>query len=214
MTVFNRIISNNSNYCSCHVKRLHTVLFLEHSEGNGNHMIKKVVKKQENAHDCFVCGLDNDSGLKAAYFELEDESVVGIAIAQSIHQSYTNTVHGGVITALLDETMGRAIKVFEPETWGVTVEINVTFKAPVPYDSQLIITGRITANTGKIFICEGELILADGTVAALATGTFYKMHASRLESRGADRNMMQLYVYDTDPTEIDIPIEVHSKVNA
>jgi len=177
-------------------------------------MIKKIVKKQENAHDCFVCGLDNSSGLKASYFELDDESVVGIAIAQSIHQSYTNTVHGGVITALLDETMGRAIKVFEPETWGVTVEINVTFKAPVPYDSQLIITGRIAANTGKIFTGEGELILADGTVAAVATGTFYKMHASRLESRGADRNMMQLYIFDTDPTEIDIPEIVHSGVNA
>ena len=177
-------------------------------------MIKKVVKKQENAHDCFVCGLDNSSGLKTTYFELEDETVVGIAVAQSIHQSYTNTVHGGVITALLDETIGRAIKVFEPETWGVTVEINVTFKAPVPYDSQLIITGRITENNGKLFFGEGELILPDGTVAALGTGTFYKMKASRLESRGADRNMMKLYINDDDPTEIDIPIEVHSEVNA
>ncbi len=176
-------------------------------------MIKKVVKKQENAHDCFVCGLDNSSGLKAAFFEMEDETVIGIAVAQSFHQSYTNTVHGGVITALLDETIGRAVKIYEPETWGVTVEINVTFKAPVPYDERLIITGRITENTQKIFFGEGEIILPDGTVAAYATGTFYKMAASRLEARGADRNMMQLYVMDTDPTEIDIPINVHSEVN-
>ena len=196
------------------LQRRQTVLFLEHSKRDGNYMIKKVVKKQENAYDCFVCGLDNNSGLKAAFYELEDETVVGIAVAQSIHQSYTNTVHGGVITALLDETIGRAVKINEPETWGVTVEITVSFKAPVPYDSQLIITGRITENSTKIFVGEGELILPDGTVAALATGTFYKMHASRLESRGADRNMMQLYTFDTDPTEIDIPINVHNEVNA
>ena len=177
-------------------------------------MIKKIVKKQENAYDCFVCGLDNNSGLKASFYELEDETVVGIAVAQSFHQSYTNTVHGGVITALLDETIGRAVKITEPETWGVTVEINVSFKAPVPYDSQLLITGRITENGGKIFVGEGEIILEDGTVAAMATGSFYKMHASRLESRGADRNMMQLYVFDTDPTEIDIPIDVNSEVKA
>ena len=177
-------------------------------------MIRKVVKKQENAQDCFVCGLSNNSGLKTTYFELEDETLVGLAVAQSIHQSYTNTVHGGVITALLDETMGRAIKIYEPETWGVTVEINVSFKAPVPYDVQLLTTGRITENNGKIFYGEGELILPDGTVAATGTGTFYKMKASRLESRGADRNMMQLYVFDSDPTEIDIPIDVHSEVNA
>lgn len=170
-------------------------------------MLKKVVKKQENAYDCFVCGLDNNSGLKASFFELEDESVVGLAVAQYFHQSYTNTVHGGVITAMLDETIGRAIKLYEPETWGVTVGINVTFKAPVPYDTQLIITGRITENNGKIYVGEGEIILPDGTIAAECTGTFYKIHASRLESRGADRNMMQLYTFDSDPTEIDIPVK-------
>ena len=177
-------------------------------------MIKKIVKKQENAHDCFVCGMDNDSGLKTAFYELEDDTVIGLAVAKSFHQSYTNTVHGGVITALLDETIGRAVKISEPETWGVTVEINVTFKAPVPYDEQLLITGRITENSTKIFFGEGEVILPDGTVAAYASGTFYKMAASRLEARGADRNMMQLYLMDTDPTEIDMPIEVSSKVNA
>jgi len=176
-------------------------------------MLRKVVKKQENALDCFVCGLENNSGLKTAFYEMEDETVIGVAVAQSIHQSYTNTVHGGVITALLDETLGRAIKITEPETWGVTMEINVCFKAPVPYDEQLLITGRITENRQKVYFGEGELLLADGTVAATATGTFYKMKASLLESRGADRNMMQLYIMDTDPTEIDIPIDVCSEVN-
>jgi len=177
-------------------------------------MIKKVIKKQENAHDCFVCGLDNDSGLKAAFYELEDDTVVCTAVAKSIHQSYTNTVHGGVITSLLDETIGRAIKITEPETWGVTVEISVAFKAPVPYNEQLLITGRITENTTKIFFGEGEIILPDGTVAATASGTFYKIAASRLEARGADRNMMQLYIMDTDPVEIDVPVDVNCEVNA
>lgn len=168
-------------------------------------MFKKVIKKQENAFDCFVCGVENNSGLKTDFYELEDDSVVGLAIAQSFHQSYPHTVHGGVSTALLDETIGRAIKPFEPDTWGVTLEMTTKFKKPVPYGEQIIITGRVTENAEKVYFGEGEIILANGDVAVTASGVFYKMAASRLEDAGAERSMMQLYTLETDPTEIDVP---------
>ena len=32
----------------------------------------KVVKKQTNSYMCFICGIDNDSGLKANFYEMED----------------------------------------------------------------------------------------------------------------------------------------------
>ncbi|MGI5984313.1 MAG: PaaI family thioesterase [Clostridiales bacterium] len=164
----------------------------------------KVVRKQENARDCFVCGRENETGLKADFFEMEDGTVVGIAVAQPTHQSYPNIVHGGVGTALLDETIGRAIKVLEPDTWGVTVELNVKFKIPVPYGERLIATGRITDNGGKVFCGEGEIILPNGDIAVTATGVFFKMSANRLISMGAEEDMMQMYISDSDPVEIEI----------
>ena len=167
-------------------------------------MVKKVIKKQQNAIDCFVCGKENDSGLKAEFFELEDGTVVGLATAQSFHQSYPHTVHGGVSTALLDETLGRSIKTTEPETWGVTLEMNVKFKLPIPYDEQIICVGRVTENGGKVFYAEGEVLLSSGEVAAVANGVFYKMSAERLIAMGSERDMMRVFPCENDPVEIDI----------
>ncbi len=168
-------------------------------------MFKKVNKKQENAYDCFVCGIENNSGLKADFFEMEDDTVVAIAEPQFFHQSYPHTVHGGVSTALLDETMGRAVKTFEPDTWGVTLEMTTKFKKPVPYGEQIIATARVTENGEKVYYAEGEIILSNGDVAVTASGVFYKMSLDRLQDAGAERDMMQLHTSEADPIEIDVP---------
>ena len=104
-------------------------------------MKKKVVRKHNNSGNCFVCGINNPWGLKARFYELEDGTVAALVTAQWEHQSYPQRVHGGVITALLDETLGRAINVTEPDTWAVTGDISVRFKKPVPYDEPLLVTG-------------------------------------------------------------------------
>ena len=174
-------------------------------------MVKKVIKRQESSKGCFVCGKDTDNGLKADFFEMEDGTVIGLATAQQFHQSYPHTIHGGISTALLDEAMGRAIKTIEPDSWGVTLELNLKFKLPVPYGEQLIVIGKITENNNKIFRGEGEILLPCGDVAVTATGVFYKMSAERLINMGADESMMQLLPTEKDPTEIEI-METH-KVN-
>ena len=168
-------------------------------------MIKKVIKKQGNSAGCFVCGRKNDLSLKAKFFEMEDKSVVALATARPIHQSYPNIVHGGVSTALLDETMGRAIMPWHEHLLGVTVEMTTTFKIPVPYDVPLMVTTRVVDDGDKIYICEGYLFLPDGSVAVKARGKFFKMDAERLKGLGGEEDMLVVYDEPGDPTEIDVP---------
>lgn len=168
-------------------------------------MKKKVTRKQNNAKFCIVCGVDNDLGLHCEFYELEDKTIVAICTPQSHHQSYPGRVHGGIITSLLDETMGRAISIEEPETWAVTAQIEVRFKKPVPYDEEIIITGRVTDNNRRIFSGEGQIILQNGDIAATASGRYMKQKLASITDFEANGDSFVLYPSDSDPKEIDIP---------
>ena len=101
-----------------------------------------------------------------AYYEQDDGTILSKFTGRDHHQSYPGRMHGGVITAALDETIGRAIMMRYGEMiWGVTVELNVRFLKPVPLDTPLTILGRITVDKTRMFEGTGELYLPDGTVA-------------------------------------------------
>ena len=97
----------------------------------------KVIKKQNNSDMCAVCGMSNNLSLRAKFYEVENELMVGVVTGRDVHQSYPNRMHGGLISALLDEVIGRAINIPEPEAFGVTSELNVKFKKPVPLNDEL-----------------------------------------------------------------------------
>ncbi len=134
------------------------------------------MRKQPNSKMCFVCGMKNVAGLKAFFYEQEDGSLVARFTPQEVHQGYPGRLHGGVATAILDETIGRAIMIRYGESiWGVTAELQVRFRAPVPIGVELRAVGRITRDTRRLFEGEGELILPDGTVAVTARGKYVKL---------------------------------------
>lgn len=165
----------------------------------------KVVRKHNNSGNCFVCGVNNPYGLHTRFYELEDGSVAALVTPSPEHQSYPLRVHGGVITALLDETMGRAINVPEPDTWAVTGDISVRFKKPVPYSERLIVTGRLLRNTRLIFEAEGELILPDGSIGATGHARYMKQPIVNIADLEANGDIWQCIPEDTDPEEIELP---------
>ncbi len=164
----------------------------------------KVLKKQNNARQCLVCGVDNPFGLRARYYELEDGSVAGLVTARSEHQSYPGRVHGGVITALLDETIGRAVNIEEPDTWAVTAQIDVRFKKPVPYGEPLLLRGRVTENNRRLFSGTGEVVLQNGDVAATASARYMKQKLSAIADFEANGDSWTVYPSPDDPAEIEV----------
>ncbi len=139
-------------------------------------MIYQVIKKQNNAKMCFVCGISNEAGLHTHFYELENKHLLGLFKGQDVHQSYPQRMHGGIIVALLDETIGRALQIFEPKFWGVTIDLSVKFINPVPLDQELKVVGWITNNRRLIF--EGEGYICDEKNEILATCTAKYMKKS------------------------------------
>lgn len=140
----------------------------------------KVIKKQTNSKMCFICGIENEFGLKAPFYEMEDESVVSLFQYKDIHQSYPGRVHGGLITAMLDEIAGRAIWITEPNTWGVTMDLKIKFRKVVPYDTPLKAVGKIIKNTHRIFVGLASMYDMNNNLLVEAEVTYIKLPIEKI----------------------------------
>jgi acyl-coenzyme A thioesterase PaaI-like protein len=143
-------------------------------------MKRRVRAAQNVSRMCLVCGTDNSAGLKARFFELDDGELAGVFEPLVEHQGYPGRLHGGVVSAILDETIGRAINIADTHTWGVTVELTVKFRKPVPIDREVKALGRISRDSGRLFEGTGEILLDDGSVAAEAWGKYLKVPLDRV----------------------------------
>jgi len=138
-------------------------------------MERKVVAAQNVSRMCLVCGVENVAGLHGRFLELEDGELLGVFEPRAEHQGYPGRLHGGIASAILDETIGRAITVAHPDTWGVTAELTVRYRRPIPLDVPIRAVGRVTRDTSRLFEGTGEILLEDGTVAASASGKYVRL---------------------------------------
>lgn len=162
----------------------------------------KVLKKQNNSDMCVVCGLSNALSLRTRFYATEGELMVGLVTGRDEHQSYPNRMHGGMITALLDEVIGRAINIPEPEAFGVTSEINVKFKKPVPLNEEITVVGKLIRNTRLIFIAEGFIEDKAGNILATASATYVKMGADKIAGKPLTQD--QWFLSPDDVSEVEV----------
>lgn len=165
-------------------------------------MRREVLAAQNISRMCMVCGKENVAGLHARFYEMDGGELLGIFKPCDIHQSYPGRLHGGMATAILDETIGRAANIDDPETWGVTVELTVRFRKPVPIDGETRCVARITRNSRRIFEGTGEIVLPDGTVAVEASGKYMRMPIDKI----AEGDFSEEWFVDERerPSEVDL----------
>jgi acyl-coenzyme A thioesterase PaaI-like protein len=175
------------------------------------------MNKQPNSFHCFICGVKNVAGVHVRFYETTSAEGKAEVLARFTgrhqHQGYPNRMHGGVITGILDETIGRAINIGDgvgiPNVWGVTVELGVKFHQPVPLDVELTARGRITQMGRRSFAGTGELYLPDGTVAVSAEGKFVQLTLERILPDEVEVLGWQVY-----PDEDGLPAAEHNAGNA
>lgn len=167
-------------------------------------MKNKITKKQNNGKKCIVCGLKNDLGLKTSFYELENGELVAICKPKDEHQSYPGRLHGGMSAALLDETIGRTICINNPDIWGVTIDLSMKFRKPVPLNEEIKIVGRITKESRRGFEGTGEIILKNGDVAVSAQGKYIKMPLNKITEVDFHDDEWVFDINEEDPTEIEL----------
>ncbi len=168
-------------------------------------MIHKITGKQHNSKLCFVCGLKNKFGIHAHFYITESQELIALFTPSEEHQSYPGRLHGGIASAVLDETIGRAIlNKYETEVWGVTIDLSVKFKKPIPLNEELKVIGRIINENSRFFEGNGEIVLANGDIAVTACGKYLKVPLVKITDFDKDENEWRIVELETDPKEISI----------
>ena len=120
--------------------------------------MKKIINPWEglDGYMCFGCAPNNPLGLHMELFEDGADSVA-VWKPQGTYQGWLRTLHGGLLTSLL-EVFGGVVVLRMFQTSGVTSRLDAKFMKSISTDEpQLTIRGRMTARKRNAIYIETEI---------------------------------------------------------
>ena len=126
------------------------------------------MKTAEHAR-CLLCGKDNPIGFKLDFRVVRPGMVLANFPCSRVFQSYPETLHGGVISALLDAAMTNCL--FSLGEVAVTAELVVHYLRPTRVDQQAEVVAEVQKSNWPMYQMTAELRQA-GVALARAEAKF------------------------------------------
>lgn len=122
--------------------------------------------------NCFVCAprSQNPIGLALEFEATPEGAKVNVQFGESF-QSYPGIVHGGVISAVMDETMAYAI-ILKHGVLPFTSSLKVEYRMPVESGKSFVCEARVVSREGNRFRVDARLKDEKGRAVILAAATF------------------------------------------
>lgn len=122
-------------------------------------------------HDCFGCGQHNHQGLKMTFATNGEQLRSELVIPEHL-RGWSNLVHGGITTTILDEMMGWA-GIYFLNKFVLTRDIKVRFRLPVFIGESVSVIGYVAeCKNDRRALLVAELYNSKGQLAAKAEGDF------------------------------------------
>jgi uncharacterized protein (TIGR00369 family) len=125
-----------------------------------------------------VCGQSHPRGLRIRFFCRGDGEVCAWFQPDATLTGYDDVVHGGVISALLDELIGWTISL-RKDLLVCTAEFSVRFKKPVRPGKRYLAQARMVSGRGLCWEAEGTLSDTDGQVCVKGSGRYFLLSAEQ-----------------------------------
>ena len=119
--------------------------------------------------NCVVCGAHNPKGLHIEFREGTD-GVDATWVPTADWESFQGTVHGGIITTVLDEAMSKAVIARNWEA--LTVSLKVRFRDRVSPGEELRVRGWVVEKRRRRILTEATLATGTGVERVHAWATF------------------------------------------
>jgi uncharacterized protein (TIGR00369 family) len=142
---------------------------------------------------CYVCGQAHPRGLRIRFFVGKFGQVQAWFRPDAAQTGYQDTVHGGVISALLDELLGWPIAL-QTGRMAHTAELTVRFVRPIRIGRTYLATANPGADRSRYWEGSGDIRDESGKVYAKARGKYSLLSAERTTAIAKD-----LVYQPTDP---------------
>lgn len=127
---------------------------------------------------CYVCGQAHPSGLRIRFFVGKFGQVQAWFKPDAAQTGYQDTVHGGVISALLDELLGWPIAL-QTGRMAYTAELTVRFVRPLKTGRTYLATANPGTNRSRYWEGSGDIRDEDGVICAKAHGKYFLLSAEQ-----------------------------------
>lgn len=136
--------------------------------GAASQPVLEVTASAAHSH-CLLCGAENEDGLGLGFQVLPDESVYAVFAPSERHEGYPETLHGGLIAALLDSAMTNCL--FARGVIAVTARLNVRYLRPGRLGMPMEVLAMLVRSSRGVHYLDAE-VRQNGGAVATASGTF------------------------------------------
>ncbi len=135
---------------------------------------------------CFLCGEENPCGLKIRFYQDADRVYTEYQVDER-RTGFDGLAHGGVLAALLDETMGWAAALAFGRMC-ITAEITIRYVKVVKVGTMLIVSAKPASCSRRLCVIDGEVRDQDGTLYTRASAKFLPLSVE--ETRRIDSKLI------------------------
>jgi len=147
--------------------------------------MKKIINPYDHkpGYNCFGCNPDNPIGLHLQFYEDGEEVVTRWSPSEN-YAGWVNTLHGGIISTIMDEVASWVI-MRRLQTSGVTTRLEVKFRHPVSTkEPEIIVRGKLTASARNYHTVSLTLHDSNGTLCDTGEAVYYAFPQERAREMG------------------------------
>lgn len=132
---------------------------------------------------CFGCGPANPGGLQMEFYSGRDTIVSWLTVPEHL-SGWNSLVHGGVVSTILDEVMGRAV-IFMLKSLPMTKSMKIDYLKPIYVGTKLKAVGRVVEKKDREALLEGIIYDESGDVCTKTEAVFGCFSVEAMNRRGA-----------------------------
>lgn len=114
--------------------------------------------------NCFGCSSKNEKGLQLEFWMMDSACHTHFKVPEYMC-GFDNLTHGGIIALMMDEVAQWTL-IGALGRMGVTRDLSVRYRRPVPTETELVVEGRILDESENNVLIGLSIMDADGTVLA------------------------------------------------